>query len=211
MPADSRGALGGDVYGKLRQVSQDEVELNKQVFALIVFDRFIPSSESGDAGVSTADIARSSVSDFLSGQLNNISQRYLNGVELDVNIESYTDYGQGSGQSRTDMNLSLRKAFFDDRVVLELGSNVALDGYQRSNDVIGDVALEYLLTEEGSYRLRGYRRNDYQSPIEGEVIITGLALIFSREFTTWDELIHGEGKRDDDEIEDAEKSDEDED
>ena len=188
MAEDARASLGGDVYSKLRQVNDDESELNKQVFALIVFDRFIPSSESGDASVSTGDIARSSVSDFLSGQLNNLSDRYLKGVELNVNIESYTDYGQGSGQERTDLNLSLRKAFFDDRVVLEVGSNMALEGNQRSNEVIGDVAIEYLLTEEGTYRLRGYRRNDYQSPVEGEVIITGLALIFSREFNGWDEL-----------------------
>lgn len=188
MPPDSRGAIAGDVYGKLKQVNQDESELNKQVFALIVFDRFIPSSESGDAGVSTADIALSSVSDFMSAQLNNFSQKYLQGVELDVNIENYTDYGMGAGQQRTDLNVSMRKAFFDDRFVVEVGSNVALQGYNTTNDVVGDVALEYKLTEEGTYRLRGYRRSDFENPIEGQVIITGLALIFTREFDHWNEL-----------------------
>lgn len=188
MPADLRGVLAGDVYSKIRQVNQNESELNKQVFGLIVFDRFIPSSESGDAGVSTADIALSSVSGFVSSQLNSLSSKYLKGVELDVNIGSYTDYGMSAGQQRTDLNVTMKKAFFDDRFIVEMGSNVALQGYQASNQIMGDVALEYKLTEDGRYRLRGYRRNDFENPIEGQVIITGLGLIFSREFNNWDEL-----------------------
>ncbi len=188
MPPDKRGSLSGDVYGRIQEINNNESELNKQVFGLIVFDKFIPSSESGDAGVSTADIALSSVSGFLSSQLNFLSEKYLQGVELDVNIGSYTDYGMGAGQQRTDLNVTMKKAFFDDRFVLELGSNVALQGYQPSNQIVGDVALEYKLTEDGIYRLRGYRRNDFENPIDGQVIITGLGLIFSREFNNWDEL-----------------------
>ena len=188
MPPDKRGALGGNVYGKIKEVNLNETELNKQVFTLIVFDRFIPSAESGDAGISTADIALSSVGDFVSGQLNNLSEKYLKGVELNVDIGSYTDYGSGVGRERTDLNVSMRKAFFDDRFSVEVGSNMALQGYQPSNEIVGDVALEYKLTEDGRYRLRGYRRNDFENPIEGQVIITGAAIIFSREFGTWNEL-----------------------
>lgn len=189
MPTDSRGVLAGDVYAKVREVNQNESELNKQVFGLIVFDRFIPNSESGDAGVSTADIALSSVSGFVSSQLNSLSEKYLQGVELDVNIGSYTDYGMGAGQQRTDLNVTMKKAFFDDRFVVEMGSNVAIQGYQPANQIVGDVAVEYKLTEDGRYRLRGYRRNDFENPVEGQVVITGLGLIFSREFNTWDELM----------------------
>ena len=35
MPEDERGAIGGQVYGKVQQVNNDEAELNRQVFSLI--------------------------------------------------------------------------------------------------------------------------------------------------------------------------------
>ena len=42
MPESEQGAIGGRVYGRLQQLNNQEQELNKQVFSLLVLNRFFP-------------------------------------------------------------------------------------------------------------------------------------------------------------------------
>ena len=48
MPEQQRGALDGNVYGRIQQLNQDEAELNKQVFSLLVLNRFVPAGLSSN-------------------------------------------------------------------------------------------------------------------------------------------------------------------
>ncbi len=194
MPDDSKDALGGTVYRKVQQLKEDESELNKQVFALIVFNRFLPSDASNGSGGGTEQLARSSVSKLLSGQLNKLSEKYIEGFELNFDLDSYEDYQSGNAEQRTDLNVSLKKSLFGDRVVVQVGSSVGIEGEERSNDIIGDISLEYLLTEEGQYRLKAFRKNQYQDLVEGQVTITGLSILFNKEFDTLQELLKKQEK-----------------
>src|SRR5690606_7907428 len=69
---------------RLSQIREDESELNKQVFALIVLGRFVAenpfSSAAGGGGVES--MARNSVSELLSAQLNSLAGDLIAGVEL---------------------------------------------------------------------------------------------------------------------------------
>ncbi len=189
MPDNSKDALGGSVYRRVQQLEEDESELNKQVFALIVFNRFLPTDASDGSGGGTEQLARSSVSKLLSGQLNKLSEKYIEGFELNFDLDSYEDYQTGSPEQRTDLNVSLKKSLFGDRVVVQVGSSVGIEGEERNNDIIGDISLEYLLTEEGQYRLKAFRKNQFQDLVEGQVTITGLAILFNKEFDTFKELM----------------------
>src|SRR5690606_14404056 len=62
MPEDQQGAIGGNVYTRVQQVNTQEDELNKQVFSLLVLNRFFPATGSDGSGGGTAAMARSSVS-----------------------------------------------------------------------------------------------------------------------------------------------------
>ncbi len=190
MPEDSRAAFGGTVYSQIRQLNENEAELNKQVFSLIVFDRFLPTGSVTDDGNPTSDLARNSVSKLLTGQLNKLADKYIKGVELDVNVDSYRDYSSGQGERRTDLNVSLKKAFFDDRVIVKVGSEVGIEGERQPQEkqLVGDVSVEYLIDEDGNYRLRAFRKDEYQDIVEGQVIVTGLGILFNKEFDTWEEL-----------------------
>lgn len=189
MPDNSKDAIGGSVYQRVQQLNEDESELNKQVFALIVFDRFLPSDAVESQGGGTSQLARSSVSKLLSAQLNKLSDKYIEGIELNFDLDSYSDYQTGGPEQRTDLNVSLRKSLFGDRVVVEVGSTVGIEGERRSNDIIGDVSIEYLLTENGRYRLKAFRKNEFQDLVEGQVTITGLSILFTKEFDTLRELL----------------------
>src|SRR5690606_817321 len=54
-----------------------------------------------------------------------------------------------------------------------------------------NVSVEYLLTENGRYRLRGFRKNQFESVIDGQLIVTGISVIFNREFNKFWELWKG--------------------
>src|SRR5690606_29459259 len=95
-------------------------------------------------------------------------------------------------QERTELDISASKSLFDNRLVIQVGSEVDIQGNSsaegRNAPVIGNVALEYLLTKDGRYRLRGYRKNQFESVVDGELIVTGISLIFSKEFNKFKEL-----------------------
>ena len=200
MPEAERGAIGGAVYGRISQLNQQEDELNKQVFSLLVLNRFFPQSGTDGSEGGAAVVARDNLNQALSDQLNVFSDKLTGdtGIELNFGLNSYTDYQGASPQSRTDLNISASKKLLDDRLVVSAGSEVGVQGDARpgeNNPVIGNVSVEYLLTENGRWRLRGFRKSEYENIIDGQVFVSGIALIFTREFNKFSELFQKEIKQ----------------
>ncbi|WMN12274.1 translocation/assembly module TamB domain-containing protein [Marivirga salinae] len=191
MPEASRGALGGNIYQQVQSINTNETRLNKQVFSLLVLNQFFPSGSS-NGGPNSEAIARNSASQILSNQLNKLSSQYVKGVNLNLDLNSYEDYQSGTAQDRTQLEMSLSKNLFNDRFRVEVGSQVDLEGQQRSQqqatDIIGNIMVEYLLTEDGRYKLRGFRKSEYEGFIDGQVVITGVSIQFSKEFEKFNEL-----------------------
>ncbi len=196
MPEDDQGAVGGAVYSRVQQLNQQESQLNKQVFSLLALNRFYPDSGSDGSGGGTAAFARDNVNDLLSGELNAFSDKLLgdSGFELDFDLDSFTDYQGENAQDRTQLNISARKKLFNDRLIVTAGSAVDVEGSaqpgQAETPIIGNVSLEYLLSKNGNYRLRGFRKNEYENIIDGQLIITGVALILNREFNKFSQLFN---------------------
>ena len=137
------------------------------------------------------------------------------GVSLNFGVDSYTDYQGDSGpQQRTDLNVSAQKKLLDDRLIVSVGSQVNIEGSnsgrQETNPLIGNVSLEYLLTEEGRFRIRGFRRNQFENVIDGQLIVSGIALIFTQEFNEYRELWNTLLKSEEQEDQPAKKEDEEE-
>src|SRR5690606_41523182 len=54
--------------------------------------------------------------------------------------------------------------------------------------MIGNVRVQYLLRESGRYRLKGFRRNEFENVIDGQTVVSGIALIFTPELNKYNEL-----------------------
>ncbi|KAF2510185.1 translocation/assembly module TamB [Flavobacterium zhairuonense] len=181
---------------RLKQLEQDPAELNKQVFALLLLNRFVGenpfSSESG--GTNAESFARQSVSKILSQQLNNLAGELITGFEVNFDLESTEDYTTGTMQNRTDLNVEVSKKLLDDRLKVTVGSSFGVEGAERANEestnIAGDVALDYQLTKDGRYMVRAYRKNQYQVAVEGQVIETGVAFIITMSYNKFRELFH---------------------
>ncbi|WP_158977904.1 translocation/assembly module TamB [Cellulophaga sp. L1A9] len=212
MPEEDQSSLSGAVYEQVQQLNEQESELNKQVFSLLTLNRFFPSSGSDGSSGGTATIARNNVSKVLSDQLNTFSDKLLgkSGFELGFDFDSYTDYQGDSPEDRTQLNINAQKKLFNDRLIVSAGSTVDVEGSAQTDEeetpIIGNVSLEYLLSEDGRYRLKGFRKNEYENVIDGQLIITGVALIFNREFNSFSELFNPIKKEDKDKKDRKEKA-----
>ena len=113
------------------------------------------------------------------------------GLELDFNLDTFTDYQGETPQERTQLDIAAQKKLFDDRLIVRVGSEVDVQGSSptgQATPVIGNVSVEYVLTEDGRYRLKGFRRNEFENVIDGQTIVSGIALIFTQEFNKFSEL-----------------------
>lgn len=193
-PGD-RGALNGAINSRLAQLREDETELNKQVFALLTLRRFVSENplDKGDGGGGLSSASRSSASKLLTQQLSSLSDRYVNFVDLDLGVNSFEDYSTGREQGRTQLQVGVSKQLLKDKVTVRVGGNVELEGERASqnnaNDVAGNISIDYKITEDGRYRLKAFRENQYENPIEGELTKTGMGIIYVRNYNRFRELL----------------------
>ncbi|MGB3608347.1 translocation/assembly module TamB domain-containing protein, partial [Psychroserpens sp.] len=193
MPEEVQGSIGGQVYGRVQQVNAQEGELNKQVFSLLVLNRFYPDSGSDGSSGGFATVARDNLNDAVSEQLNSFSDKLLgsSGIELDFGLNSYTDYQGESATERTQLDVAAQKKLFNDRLTVRVGSEVDIQGSSangESTPLVGNVSLEYMVSQDGRYRLKGFRKSEFENVIDGQTIVSGIALIFTQEFNHFDEL-----------------------
>lgn len=203
LPEDDRGgAVGSVAYTRLQYVNRDPNELNKQVFALLALNRFIANNPfqslaGGGGGVST--LARSSVSKLLTEQLNNLASDLIQGVDLNFGVNSSEDYSTGSLEQKTDLEVGLSKKLLNDRLTVTVGSSFGIEGPkapgQSSSNIAGNVNLDYLLSADGRYRLRFYRRNQNEGIVEGQIIETGLGFTLVVDYNKFREIFQSRKKK----------------
>jgi translocation and assembly module TamB len=165
-------------------------EMNKQAFALLITNKFITDQSSAgfNLGSSAEAVARQSVSQLLSDQLNNLASDLIKGVDLDIGLNSTADQTNGA---RTDLNLGLSKAFLNNRLKISVGKNFELESQNNSansTEVFDNIALDYSITPDGRYLFRGYRKNQYQSILEGFIIETGVSFIITADYDLFREI-----------------------
>lgn len=171
----------------LLKLKNEQVELKKQVFAVLMLNRFIPEKSSDFfSGVSAESIARQSVSKLLSEQLNNLAGDIIKGVKLDFNLASA--YNSSVDYRSTNLGVGLSKSFFNDRISVSVGRNFELENAQaRSNEVFDNITVNYNLTKDGRYRFRAFRKNQFV--LEGFVVETGVGFTIALDFDQLKELI----------------------
>ncbi len=197
MPKDSQGEIGGEVYSQVQQLNTQEEQLNKQVFSLLVLNQFFPSSTSDGGSGGSLSIARDNANNVLSNQLNSFSNKLTGntGIELDFGLDSYTDYQGNSPSNRTQLDVNARKKLLNDRLIVEVGSGININessqNTQNSNattPLVGTINIQYLFDDKGKWRLKAYRKNEFENFIDGQVILTGLSVLFNQEFNKFKDL-----------------------
>jgi translocation and assembly module TamB len=189
MPESDQQAFDGMVYSRIKQVNAIPAELNKQVMGLLAFGQFIaenPFNSLTSAGGDFQSQAFNTAGKLLTQELTNLVGRYIKEVNIDFGLEKEKDYTSGSEVNRTDFKVGVSKSFANNRLNIYVGSNFALEGANQNQDAIsgiaGDITLEYLLSPDGKYRLKGYRLTDNELVFQGNVVRTGVSFVVVLEF-----------------------------
>lgn len=169
---DLKGELQTYTENKLRLLRQDQNELNRQVFGLIVVGQFLPS----DLSFRGTDIIYNTVSEFVSNQLSLLltelfsevigEGKVLSGIDFDIAYNQYRSVDLDNQiNTGEEFELSVTQNFFDDRLSVQVGGNVNFDNAlqatpESSGTFVGnDLVIEYILNPRlSTLKLRVYQR-----------------------------------------------------
>lgn len=175
------------VRTQVNSVLSTEQELNQQVFALIVLNRFVqPSVQGGGAGLSGGMAAGTTGSELLSNQVSNWLSKLSGDLDLGVN------YRPGNNLTQDELELAVSTQLLNERLLVNtnVGVQYGASTTQTGNSLIGDFQLEYLLPPEGRLRLKAFSvGNDRNLNRTDQALTTqGVGVAFREEFHTLDEF-----------------------
>ncbi|GAB3217780.1 translocation/assembly module TamB domain-containing protein [Algoriphagus aestuariicola] len=164
------------------RVAADEQEMNRQVFSVIMTRNFSPEGQF--SGVATIS---SSLGSLLSSQLNSFIGQF------DKNLEVNVDLATLDQNTLENFQLSVAYTFLDGRLrVSRDGGFTDNQGNASAASVIGDWQAEYMLTEDGVYRLRIFNRNNYNTftslSLTQNVLTYGASVTQNVSFNSFSEL-----------------------
>lgn len=199
-PEDTYGNLGlAAISDALSTIRQDQSRMTTTAFQLLAFGSFsIPGlDESGGSGVG---LVNTTLDQVMSNTLNNYANQLIGFVELDFGFDSYQN--ESTGSTETNLRLSLRKAFFDERVIVSVDgvAGTSEDELAGTNQTyLDNITAEYLINEDGSFRLKFFNDRDQDLLLGGNVIRFGGRLTFSKDFDRIRWFGGGNKKKEDDE------------
>jgi hypothetical protein len=189
MPEKDQAAFDGIIYTRLRQVNTIPSELNKQVMGLLALNSFIadnPFNSLVGSGGNFETEAFSTAGRLLTQELNDFIGSVVKDVDIDVGLDIRDDYTSGSAQRKSDLKVGIAKSFANSRLNVYVGNTFALENQNQDQDLLsglaGDVTLEYMLTSDGKYRIKGYRETQEDLTFNGTVIETGVSFVVVVEF-----------------------------
>ena len=149
----SSGDVQTTISAFQNRVAADEQEMNRQVFSVIVAQSLSPEGQfSGGSTLS------SSLGNLLSSQIN----RFMG--QLDKNLEVSIDLATLDQNALENFQISVARTFLDGRLrVSRDGGFTDNNGTASAASIIGDWQAEYLITEDGVYRLRIFNRNNFNT------------------------------------------------
>ncbi len=194
VPGQEGGSLTNPVSQQLTKLRQNPSELNKQVFGLLLFGSFISSNSQSNTSAlgGLENAAISSVSRLISQQLNKLADKYIQGVTINLNFDSYRADLEGDSRV-SEVQLGVSKQLFNERITVEVEGDLQVSNNETLNNnsdfsgIAGNFILKYKITEDGRYNLRVFRRNNQNGFFDasggsGNSIQTGVGVSYQKSF-----------------------------
>lgn len=177
---------GGDEATRemIERIITTEQEMNRQVFSLLILNRFVPPEDGFNTALGYG--MGSTSSELLSNQLSNWLSQISSDFDIGIN------YRPGDEISSQELEVALSTQLFDDRVVID--GNVGVAGnhpaaQQRASNIIGDVNVEVKITPEGKFRIKAFNRSNTFDVLNTTAPYTqGVGVFYRREFDNLSEL-----------------------
>lgn len=193
------------VDNKLRILKQDQNELNRQVFGLIVFGQFLPEDLANLSNINAALF--NTLSELVTNQFSLLLNQWVNETfgetELfkDLNFDiAYSQYQSQLTEGKSNITdnaveVMITKNFLNNRLSVQVGGDFGFGDasiYQNSGGFRGnDIIVEYVLNKNRTLKLKVYQKLE-PTINGGNRLEIGTGITFRKEFNSFKELFSEE-------------------
>ncbi len=173
------------VFSILDRNNQDQ--MIQQNFSLLVTNSFISQNRTSYSSSVGSGVGNSSF-EMVSNQISNWLSKISKDFDIGVN------YRPGDQLTSQELQLALSTQMFNDRVNIDVngglgGSVKTTEAAKQGNNIVGDVNVEYKITEDGRLRMKVFNRsntNEFMNTISPYT--QGIGFFYRREFDNIKEL-----------------------
>ncbi|MCI1189084.1 translocation/assembly module TamB domain-containing protein [Hymenobacter sp. DH14] len=199
---DAPGTLQGDLAAFTASLRNDEQELNRQVFSLLVFKQLSPRGSSLGSTISIKgqdNTVSNSLGQILSTQLGLLTSQIDQNLEIDFNINGLTAQQLQALQVRLSysflngrLRVTREGGFTNNPNLVSQGTTTGTTPTTANTagqaSLLGDLSLEYYLRADGKFRAKLRYET---TPRDLETINqprAGFSLLYTEQFNTFGEL-----------------------
>lgn len=173
----------------IRRVTAENDELNRQFFSLLIARKFQPLK-------GTISASSSAAIDLVESQINAALNKMTDNYKLNV------DYGEEKTMGEKSFEVGFKKGLLDDRLIIsssigvesknlssESATSQGGNGASKSSSLIGDVNIEYIINEKGTFRANIFNKSNTNSINEQAGPFTqGAGISYLEEFNNWNDF-----------------------
>ncbi len=185
-------ATNDDITVQNELASMSQEQRANQAMNLLLYNTY-----TGPGTKASSSLSGNPLYSFLASQLNSWAANTIKGVDISFGIDQYNKTTDGYTSSTTSYSYRVSKSLFNDRVKIIVGGNYSTDADADENfeqNLINDIAFEYMLNRSGSMYLRIFRHTGYESILEGEITQTGVGFVLRRKINSLRDLFRWAGR-----------------
>lgn len=173
--------LSTDMDNKIHSIISTEDMMTRQAIYLLALNRFFTPEYNTSQGRNNdlTSVAASTITTSLGALLGQIDEKWNISPKIRSELGDFSD---------VEVDLFLSSQLLNNRLIFN-GNFGYRDSRYSSTNFIGDFDIEYLLTESGNLRLKGYNHfNDRNYSVRTALTTQGLGLMYKLDFNTWRNL-----------------------
>ena len=153
------------------------------MFGLVLFKRFSESS--------LAQTGRGIVSSRLSELVAQRLDDLVSNLDENLEVETSIDLDRLGDRGLEGVYLKLSRSFLDGRLKISREGSLQPDRAVESSQILGDLAVEYLLSQDGSLKAKLYNKQNISPVYRGarrSFATNGISLLYTKSFNHFSEL-----------------------
>lgn len=170
--------------------SQDEI--NKQMFSLLLLNRFYKTDNVTDYGNQAQTAGVTTLTEMFTNQLSRWISQFSNNVDIGFAYR----LGNQDEMSSDELELAVSTQLLNDRITIsangnmDVGNNKNAAGEEgKKNNIAGDFDIEVKLNKKGSLKMKAYSHTDEKLLYNNTETIQGVGISYQESFDTLRELL----------------------
>lgn len=170
---------------QVRNIINTDEMMNRQILYLLIFNKFYTPEYLQTSTINIgSNEAYSLLSSTVTGQINNWISKLTDSFTFGFNVRAH-----GVGETATQEYETAILYQPNNRLIVNGNFGYRNDNLA-TNKFIGDVDVEYLLSQNGKFRVKAYTHTVDKYTLKTAQTMQGVGLIYKEEFNNAQELIH---------------------